>query len=73
MRFVVKFVSIAAVAFFFASCHNDVPELPTTNEVDGYSYCQYKDKAGVPQCKSTYEIPKDYCTVVSGKIVAKCE
>jgi len=73
MRFILKFAGIAAIAIFFASCYNDVPELPTLDKVDGYSYCQYKDDKGNPKCKSTYEISRKSCDAVGGNIVSKCE
>lgn len=56
-RVIVKFVFIAG-AFIFASCHNDVPELPDVSEI---KFCKYKDKDDNDWCKSTYEIPKELC------------
>jgi len=67
-RVIVKFSFIAAM-FVFASCHNDVPELPSPNKVKGFKFCKYEDKEGY-QCKSTYEIYESDCTasIVGGKI-----
>jgi len=64
MQFVVKFIGIAAVAFVFASCHNDVPGLPALNEVQNYKYCKY----GAVPCKSTYEISEKDCKAVGGNL-----
>jgi hypothetical protein len=70
-RLIVKFSFIAA-AFFFASCHNDVPSLPTIEKVQEFKYCKYyakeKDESGeykdVCRCKSEYEITDTECRVV---------
>jgi len=70
-----KISFIAAIALFFASCHNDVPELPTPEEVAKYEFCKYIDKDGKEQCKSIYIIRKDDCAEVGGTIFCneKCE
>jgi len=68
MRFVVKFVGIVAIALFFTSCHNDVPELPTPDEVDGYKFCKYGT-----QCKSLYEISKEDCKKIKGEFYSDKE
>jgi len=64
MRFVVKFTIIVAVAFFFASCHNGVPDLPTVDEVQEYQYCKYESPSG-SQCKSTYQISVKNCVDIN--------
>jgi len=65
MQFVVKFTSIVAIVFFFASCHNDVPGLPTVEEVQEYKYCKYKNPSGETLCKSTYQISKKNCVDIN--------
>jgi len=65
MQFVVKFTSIAAIVFFFASCHNDVPGLPTAEEVHGYKYCKYTIPSGEIRCKSTYQISEKNCADIN--------
>jgi len=65
MRSVVKFIGVAAIAIFFASCHNDVPGLPTAEEVAGYKYCEYKNKE---KCESTYKVSEKDCKLVGGKL-----
>ena len=67
MQFVVKFACIAAI-FVFASCHSDVPGLPNSYEI---KFCRYKDKDGVSQCKSTYEISEADCKALRDKGEAK--
>jgi len=59
---------LAILALFFASCHNEVPGLPTPDEVEHFKFCYYKDKNGEEQCKSTYEIFETDCTRVGGKL-----
>jgi len=71
MRIMVKFSSLA-LALFLASCHNDVPGLPAPDEVKEYRFCQYEDKDGVVQCKSTYEISIKDCESVKGNLLEKC-
>jgi len=56
---------LAIFALFFASCHNNVPELPSPEEVKEYKFCGYIDKEG-DKCKSTYEIKPGDCEVVGG-------
>jgi hypothetical protein len=57
---------LAIFAIFFASCHNDVPGLPSTEEVQGYKYCKYANPSGgVPLCKSTYQISKKSCVDIN--------
>jgi hypothetical protein len=73
----VKLSGVAAIMLFFTSCHNEVPELPTVSEVEGYKYCKYEDNEGI-QCKSTYEISEESCEseVVGGELfsdAAACE
>jgi hypothetical protein len=58
----VKFSGVAAIAFLFASCHNDVPELPALGSL---KYCEYMNAEGW-QCKSTYEISETDCEEVVG-------
>jgi hypothetical protein len=67
-RVIVKFSFIAAM-FVLVSCHNDVPGLPSPDEVQKYKSCKYKIK-GEEVCKSTYEIDEDDCTnpVVGGTL-----
>ena len=65
MQFVVKFACIAAI-FVFASCHSDVPELPSPDEV---KFCSYRDQSNKPQCKSTYEISEKDCKLVGGTVL----
>jgi len=60
MQFVVKFACIAAI-FVFASCHNDVPELPPSEEV---KFCKYEVEGGNVLCKSTYEVSEDDCNAL---------
>jgi len=60
-RVIVKFSFIAAM-FVFASCHNDVPGLPSPDKVKEFKFCKYEDKEG-DQCKSTYEIDESDCIV----------
>jgi len=62
-RIIVKFSFIAAV-FVFASCHNDVPQLPTPEEVEGFKYCKYVNKDGEEKCESTYTISESDCKFV---------
>jgi len=52
---------LAIFALFFASCHNEVPDLPTPDEAAGYVYCGYKDKdaPGELKCRSSYEVDCD--------------
>ncbi|GBU25519.1 hypothetical protein R83H12_02169 [Fibrobacteria bacterium R8-3-H12] len=67
-RVIVKFGFIAAM-FVFASCHNEVPELPNPSNIQGYKkFCGYKNKDGILQCKSTYEIFVTDCEKVGGEI-----
>jgi len=72
MRILVKFSGFA-IALFFASCHSDLPELPSPEEVKGYEYCGYnKDgtsastSASVDYCKSTYVISVEDCRKIPG-------
>ena len=67
MQFVVKFACIAAI-FVFASCHYEVPELPSPDEVKDFKFCKYKAKDDSYICKSTYEIPQAKCELIDGKI-----
>jgi len=57
---------LAILALFFASCHNEVPDLP--KEV---KYCGYKDKDDEYKCKSTYEMFKDpgECEHIIGGVI----
>jgi len=64
-KLIVKLSFIAAV-FVFASCHSDVPDLPTPEEVAKYKYCGYTDKNNVSQCKSPYVISKEDCEKIPG-------
>jgi len=82
MQFVVKFTGVAAIAIFFASCHNDVPSLPTSRQVEDYAYCKYIAKViedgvskDICKCKSTYEISRESCEgdVVKGTIYTEKE
>jgi len=50
--------------FVFASCHSDVPELPSAGKI---KFCKYKDKDGVSQCKSTYEVSEADCKALEEK------
>jgi len=65
-RVIVKFGFMAAM-FAFASCHSDVPELPSPEKVAEYKYCEYMSTEGI-QCKSTYEISETDCERVGGKL-----
>jgi len=56
---------LAIFALVFASCHNDVPGLPTAEEIEGYKFCKYTDEAGESQCKSIpYEMTENTCRKV---------
>jgi len=68
-RVIAKFGFIAAM-FVFASCHNDVPELPDSEEVQ---FCRYKDENNVSQCKSTYEISERDCISIKGVLFPASE
>jgi len=57
---------LAIFALSFASCHSDLPGLPSPDEVEGYQYCGYIDKNGNPQCKSPYVISTDDCKKIPG-------
>jgi len=61
---------LAILTLFLASCHNEVPDLPTPEKVREYKYCEYESKDG-PQCKSTYEISEKDCDII-GKVVDAC-
>jgi len=61
-------LSFIAVVLFFASCHNDVPGLPTPQEVEGYKYCKYKNKENKEPCESTYKTSKKDCETIGGKL-----
>jgi len=63
-----RYLILAIFALFLASCHNDVPGLPAPDEVKEYRFCQYEDKDGIVQCKSTYEISENDCELVEGKL-----
>jgi len=66
MQFVVKFACIAAI-FVFASCHNEVPELPSPDQVSEFEFCGY-EVGGDYKCKSTYEISPADCTTIGGNL-----
>ena len=51
--------------FVFASCHSEVPELPSPDEVQ---FCSYRDQYNEPQCKSTYEISEKDCISIKGNL-----
>ena len=53
------------VIFVFASCHSDVPGLPSPDEV---KFCSYRDQSNKPQCKSTYEISEKDCISIKGNL-----
>jgi len=53
-RIIVKFSFVAAM-FIFASCYNEVPNLPSP---DAIRYCKYETKDG-SKCQNTYEIFRD--------------
>ncbi|MDR2594900.1 MAG: hypothetical protein LBC87_09055 [Fibromonadaceae bacterium] len=53
--------SILILAIFvlvFASCHSDVPGLPSSDKI---KFCKYEDKNGKSQCESTYVISEADC------------
>jgi len=54
---------LAIFALFFASCHNEVPELR-----EQYKSCQYVDNKGDEQCKVIYTISENDCRNVGGTI-----
>jgi len=54
------------VIFVFASCHSDIPGLPSPDEV---KFCRYEDGKGVRKCKSTYEISEKECGLVGGTVL----
>jgi hypothetical protein len=58
---------LAILVLFSVSCHNDVPGLPSSEEVKGYKYCKYVNING-PQCKSPYEVSEVDCKRVGGKL-----
>ncbi|MCL1956008.1 MAG: hypothetical protein FWF63_01675 [Fibromonadales bacterium] len=62
-RVIVK-LGFIAIIFGFASCHNDVPNLPSSDEVKEYKYCKY----GNDICKNTYEISEQDCRSISGEL-----
>jgi len=66
MRILVK-LSIAVIALFFASCHNEVQELPSPGEV---KYCVYYDKDQVLKCKDTFfeKISDENCSLIGGTL-----
>ncbi|MDR2583854.1 MAG: hypothetical protein LBC75_10270 [Fibromonadaceae bacterium] len=75
MQFVVKFACAIAIAFLFASCYSDVPELIAPEDVGKYKFCKYKaidDESDSLEykyiCKSTYEISESDCNSVDGEI-----
>ena len=63
MRIMVKFICIAAI-FVFASCHSDVPGLPSPDKI---KFCKYEDGNGNTHCKSTYEISEADCKALEEK------
>jgi len=67
-----RYLILVISALFLASCHNDVPGLPSPDEVKEYRFCQYEDKDGAVQCKSTYEISEKNCEAVKGSLLEKC-
>lgn len=64
---VIKFVSVAAIALFFASCHSEVPTLPYPEDVEKYKWCGYQSE-GYGVCKSNYEISDADCTAIGGTL-----
>jgi len=67
-------IILAIFALVFASCTNDVPTLPTPEQVEGYQFCLYKEKMCY-KCKSTYEISDIDCPHIGGVIytdIASC-
>jgi len=60
MQTIYLIISIVVIAIFFASCHNDVPGLPTVQEVEGYKYCKYANG-----CESTYKISEKSCADIN--------
>jgi len=65
MQFMVKFACIASI-FVFASCHSDVPGLPSPDEV---KFCKLTSPGST--CKSTYEISEADCKALREKGEAK--
>jgi len=65
---------LAIFAFFFVSCHNDVPELPSPDEVKNFTFCKYESKDGVSQCESSYKVSKTECKLINGELYSdkKC-
>jgi predicted nucleic acid binding AN1-type Zn finger protein len=59
MRSILLILAIFAI-FVFASCHNDVPGLPSPDEV---KFCKIEGLT----CKSTYEISEADCNALKEK------
>jgi len=55
---------IAVIAFVFVSCTNDIPDLPTPEEVEEFMFC----KSVIHNCKSTYEVNPDDCVAIKGSL-----
>jgi len=62
---------LAIFALFFVSCHSDVPNLPSPDDVSEYKWCGYGDKnvsGRYSECESVYKISKTDCERVGGEL-----